>query len=451
MKEKLMQKKFYLKTMVQILTFIFFFFLIKPSIAKIYIKIDQFSKEKFPIAITSLLDKSAVTDQKGVGNQICSLIEKDLSFTDLFRFISKKTFLEDPLKSGFTVDKIDFANWAVLDAQALLKGWYSIEKNGLISLEVHLYDVLTQREIFSKKYSFSSENMNGIIHKITNQIINALTGEEGIFETKIAFVGNQTVNKEIYIMDLDGTNVTRMTQNRSINLSPDWSRDGKKLSFTSFKGGRGSELFIADLEAKTIGGFPKLEGTIIGPEFSPTQTILALTVSFKYDQGIFLFDPSNNSLKKTTRGNAIDVSPSFSPDGKQIVFASNRSGSVHIYKKSAYSIDEEPIRLTFDGKRNVDPAWSPKGDKIVFAGMDTDGYFDLFIMNTDGTNLARLTYDTNNNEHPSWSPDGQYIVFASSRGNIYQLYVMKPNASSEQRQITFSKFDHTMPAWSPRF
>lgn len=419
------------------------------SRAKIYIKIDQFSQEKFPIAVMEFENRT--DGKKSIPEKLDYLIQKDLDFTGLFRFIPKKAFLDDPKRSGYTADKIDFANWAVLDAQALLKGWYRVQSKDMVTIEAHLFDVLTRSEIFSKKYFSPKQSIHQTLHKISNEIMFALTGEAGIFDTKIAFIGDRTGNKEIYAMDLDGRNVIRMTSNRSINLSPDWSRDSKKIAFTSFKGGDGSRLYIGDLETKRITDFNRiLKGTVIGPVFNPTGDLLAITFTQRYKRGIYLFNPSSKSLRPITKGYAINVSPSFSPDGREIVFASNRSGRVHIYKKNIYSSEREPTRLTFKGIRNVDPAWSPKGDLIAFSGLDTDGYYDIFIMNSDGSGLKRLTYDTRNNEHPSWSPDGRYIIFSSNRTGIFQLYVTRPTAMSEKRPITRTKYNHTMPTWSPR-
>ncbi len=425
---------------------------------KIYVKVDQFSEQKFPIAVTPFKNQSGKKELLPEGYKIEKIIKNDLSFSGLFRFISEKAFLEDPQKSGFTTKSIDFANWAVLDAQALVKGWYELSKKNQLTISVHLFDVLSQKEILSKKFYTHVKSLHETIHKISNEIYRALTGEEGIFDTKIAFVGNRTKNKEIYAMDLDGRNVVQLTSNKSINLSPDWSRDGKKIAFTSFMGGKGSSLYIGDLETKNIKGFDMLRGTVIGPVFNTGGNLIAMTYEERsskrgYSQkdkvGIFLFDPLTNRLNKLTRGFAINVSPSFSPDGREVVFSSNRSGRVHIYKKQV-SAGAKPVRLTFKGIRNVDPAWSPKGDKIAFAGMDTDGHYDIFVMNTDGSSLQRLTYDSKNNEHPSWSPDGQFIIFSSNRSGIFQLYVTKLTAGSEKRQITFSKWNHTMPTWSPR-
>jgi TolB protein len=417
--------------------------------AKIYIRVDQFSQEKFPIAITRFPNKSSATDPKGAADQIDLLIEKDLSFTSLFRFISKKAFLEDPEKAGFSAETIDFANWAVLDAQALVKGWYSLDRNGILIIEVHLFDVLTQKEIMKNKYTSSTDELPSTVHKISDAIIEALTGEPGVFQTKIAFVGNRTRNKEIYLMELDGRNVTQLTSNGSINQSPDWSKDGKLIVFTSFKSGKGSSLYIIDLNQKTIQGFPSLTGPVWSPAYSPISEVIAMTYWMKYDRGIFTFNPRTSELKKISKGGSIDVSPSFSPDGRYLAFVSDRSGHAQIYRQGL-SGEEDASRLTFQGWRNEDPAWSPKGDKIAFAGMDVDGHADIFLMNTDGSNIERLTYDSKTNESPSWSPDGQFIIFASNRGGKFQLYVMRPNVNSEQKQITFSNYDHIMPAWSPR-
>ena len=139
-----------------------------------------------------------------------------------------------------------------------------------------------------------------------------------------------------------------------------------------------------------------------------------------------------------------DVSPSLSPDGNKIVFVSNRSGSPQIYVRDLLRGREE--RLTFEGKYNTSPSWSSL-NRIAYAGM-TDGKFDIYTMEADGSHLMKLTADQGNNEDPCWSPDGRYIAFASSREGQYHVYIMNANGQN-QRRITYGKGDQTSPSWSP--
>ena len=140
----------------------------------------------------------------------------------------------------------------------------------------------------------------------------------------------------------------------------------------------------------------------------------------------------------------IDVSPTFSPDGKKMAFVSNRSGSPQIYIRDLINGGEQ--RVTFQGNYNTSPDWSSL-DRIAFSAM-ANGRSDIFTIDADGRNLRSLTENQSNNEDPSWSPDGRYIIFSSSREGGYHLYMMNANGQN-QRRITFLKGEQTAPAWSP--
>ena len=176
----------------------------------------------------------------------------------------------------------------------------------------------------------------------------------------------------------------------------------------------------------------------------PDGKSLDLTMRDNGNSDIYNVNPDGKINKKLTKHWSDDISPSRSPDGKKIVFVSDRSGTPQVYIKDLLTDSEE--RITFDFSEGTSPVWSNL-NKIAFDGINK-GKHDIYVMNPDGSGLKQLTDSDGNNEDPCWSPDGRYIVFSSNRSGGYHLYIMNANGYN-QRRITYFKGEETAPSWSP--
>lgn len=423
--------------------------------AKIYIDITESGGKSFPIAISPLLVKSNDSMMRKAQDDFVSTVRKDLELMSVFEIIPEKSILEPLGQRGtLAAASIDFQTWKMIDALAFSKG--SIEGNpNKLTIDVYLYDTLAKKEIVAKRYSGSVDQIKKMAHSFGNTIIESLLGEKGVFDTRIAFVCRPGKIKELCLMDFNGDNYEQATNHGTIVLSPTWNPTNQSLYYTAFdKKTDKPQLYVyepATRASRKISDFP---GMTIGLSYDKYDKSLATSLTKDGNAEIYLLNNYGDIVKRLTENkNIIDVSASFSPDGKEIVFVSDRDGTSQIYKMNRDG--SQVRRLSFKGKNNTSPKWSPKGDKIIFAGMDTDGEFDIFSMNTDGSGMSRLTYDTNNNEDPTWSPDGNLIGFVSNRktkdnpGRKSQIFIMRPDGS-RQTQITFENYDHTMPAWEAR-
>ncbi|MFH1262695.1 MAG: hypothetical protein V1495_04530 [Pseudomonadota bacterium] len=415
--------------------------------ARVYIDINQVSTDSFPIAVVPPYRVRGDEDRALLNDDFAKTVRNDLELMGVFRRIEPKAFIESPTKQGLTPAEIDFASWALLDALALVKGWYRVDGKKL-TIEAHLYDVLSKTELVAKRYDSTVDRAVAIGHRFANEIMQILTGESGLFDTKIAFVCQPKGPKELCVTDFDGSNVRQLTRYGSIVLSPAWELDGKTIFFTSFAGAKVPQLFRVGSDGSGVPSkLASLPGLTIGLSIDPTEPLLATTLTKDGNPEIYLLTLAGTLKQRLTTNNDIDVSASFSPDGKHLTFVSNRDGSPQVYKMDRNG--ENVQRLTFKGANNTAPAWSPRGDKIAFAGLDTDGEFDIFTMNIDGSGMMRLTYDTRDNQEPKWAPGGQLITFASKRTGHYQIWSMRPDGT-KQMQLTREPWDHTMPVWGPR-
>ena len=406
-----------------------------------YIDISNPFLRKIPLAVPLFKNESGTTEEKRLSNSSTELLASSLEFTGYFKLLDRGAFLFDPDKHGVLTPQINFGNWTVIGAELLITGLFQ-ETNGIITMELRLFDTFKSRRIIGKKYTGKKTDLRRMIHRFCSEVIKYLTGHRGVFGSKIAFISTGSGNKEIYTCAFDGYNPQQVTRNRSINLSPAWSSDGRHLAYTSYKKGK-PDIFIKNLAEMQETSINK-KGLNITPAWMPGKFELAATLSFSGDQEIYLLTGSGKVIKRLTNIRGIDISPTWSPDGKKLAFVSNRSGSPQIYVQDLTS--GKVRRLTYEGSYNTQPSWSPRGDKIAYASV-VDGRRNIVIMGLDGQEALQLTHESGDNEAPSWSPDGSLIAFSSNREGPFRIYVMTA-FGTDQRRLLVMKGEQTNPKWS---
>ena len=428
--------------LVLISTFSFLvLFLPGTGFARIFIDINDPAIPKLKIAIPNFINWSAQNSNPELEEDLTRVVTRDLDFSGYFLPMEKESFIEEQGRT-ITSNNIVFRNWSVIGADLLLKGGYTCIGRS-IEIEARLYDVVTGRQILGKRLLGKAASYRELMHRLGNEIIKTLTGQEGMFLSKLAFVGKKNGQKEIFLSDYDGFGYKPITSDQSLALSPCWSPQGDKIVYTSYREGS-PMMYLRDMKSGKDQRISSRKGLNIGAAWSPDGQRLAVTLSYKDNPDIYLVDLKGKIIKQLTNHWGIDVSPSFSPDGNKIAYVSNRSGNPQIYIKDLQNGRGE--RVTYEGKYNTSPDWSSR-NRIVFAGMH-DGLCDIFSMEADGRDLRQLTEESGFNEDPCWSPDGRYIVFSSNRDGGYHLYLMNANGQN-QRRITFIKgVEETSPSWS---
>ena len=406
-----------------------------------YIDISNPFLRKIPLAVPQFKNQTATAEEKRLADSSADLLASSLEFTGYFKLLDRGAFLYDPDKDGVLTPQINFANWTVIGAELLITGLFQ-ETSGNITMELRLFDTFKARRIIGKKYIGKKADLRRMVHRFCSEVIKYLTGHRGVFGSQIAFVSTGSGNKEIYTCAFDGYNPQQVTRNRSINLSPAWSSDGRHLAYTSYKKGK-PDIFIINLAERQEMSINR-KGLNITPAWMPGKFELAATLSFSGDQEIYLLTGSGKVIKRLTNIRGIDLSPTWSPDGKKLAFVSNRSGSPQIYVQDLTS--GRVRRLTYEGNYNTQPSWSPRGDKIAFSSV-LDGRRNIVVTGLDGQDLLQLTHEAGDNEAPSWSPDGSLIAFSSNREGPFRIYVMTA-FGTDQRRLLVMKGEQTNPKWS---
>jgi TolB protein len=408
---------------------------------KLYIDITSPSMKRISIAIPDLRYLGEKNEHPDLGSTLSGIMSNDLDLSGYFRPLDKASFIERP-GSGVTRDSIHFKDWSVIGAELLVKGVYECIGQQL-KVEVRLFDVFSGKELYGKRALGLVDQSRYLIHRLGNEIIQALAGHAGPFLTKMAFVGTPTGHKEIYTCDYDGHNLKQLTSYNTITLSPRWSPLGDRMIYTTFRNSA-TVLFMNDMIKGSATKISDRKGLNIAAAWRPNGEELALTLTISGNPDIYLIDTTGKILRRLTKHWGIDVSPTFSPDGNKMAFVSNRSGSPQIYVLDL--INNQVERLTFEGSYNTSPAWS-KLDRIAFAG-SLNAQFDIFTISSDGSDLHSVTQGEGNNENPCWSPDGRYIAFSSNRtGGNYHIFIANANGQN-QRQVTFFEGDQFSPSWA---
>ncbi len=410
--------------------------------AKVYVDVDSPNFRLFPIAICDFNSANANTAAKSgdLGIILADEIKKYLKMTGFFNLLNKKSFLDDK-----GIDPVVFTNWLIIGADYLVKG--NVKKSEKeVSTDCRLYDVVKGELLFNKKYTVDPGDLKILARNIASDILFALTGDEGDFNTQIAIVAKRGNQSDIYAVNYDGSDWRTITGHRSIIIAPRWSPDGRFLAFTSFKSGV-PEVYIRDWKTGSEKRVTSFEGINLCGYWSPDGRKLLLTLSKDGNEELYVLEVQNMGFKRLTSNYSIDVSPSWSPDGKKIAFVSNRSGSPQIYIMDADGGNVK--RITFEGNYNTTPSWSPRGGRIAFEGL-VNRRFQVFTIDEEGNNLNQLTFDAADNESPSWAPSGRQIAYSSKTGSKSKICIM--NANGMNARVLREGGDAVMmPMWSPRF
>ena len=395
-----------------------------------------------PLAIARPLHAD-LPKARAAAEAIDAALQQDLGVSGLFELLDRRSFLADP-KEGMLLSTIKFARWLDVGAESLIK--VRVLGSDPVSAEFRLFNVVLGKEELLKRYTARAEDARSLAHRFADDLVTFYTREPGAFRTKLAFVRKVKGTKQVFVGDWDGHNARQLTH-KSMNLLPSWLSNGREIAFTGYQSGTPSlyRMRVDGTGQQLV--FRRHSTLVTGACFSPDGKKVAFSMSQEDGNShLWIADASGENARQLTSGFGINSSPSFSPDGKQIAYVSNRSGNPQIYVIATEG--GEPRRLTFQGNYNQTPEWSPRGDLIVFTARDERAAFDIFTVEPASGKITRLTQDTGNNEEPSWSPNGRLIAFTSTRTGKSQLYVMSADGSA-QRQVTQGKEPVYTPSWGP--
>ncbi|MBM3518441.1 MAG: Tol-Pal system protein TolB [Alphaproteobacteria bacterium] len=419
-----------------------------PVGAAMQIDITRGNVDPLPIAVARFIGEQPETAKFGA--DIANVVRADLERSGLFAPIAEASFIQEPEAMRI---QPRFADWRLIDAQALVSGAVSTQEDGRLKVEFRLWDVFAETQMTGLAYSTARANWRRVAHLIADAIYKRLTGEEGYFDTRVVYIAEsgppQRRVKRLAIMDQDGENNSFLTDGGNLVLTPRFSPTAPEITYLSYFRGR-PRVYVYNIDTQQqepLGDFP---GMTFAPRFSPDGRDVIMSLSVRGNSDIYTMDLQTREVRRLTDHPAIDTSASFAPNSARIVFNSDRSGTQQLYVMGADG--GNPKRISFGKGRYATPVWSPRGDLIAFTKMHR-GRFHIGVMRPDGSG-ERLLTESFLDEGPTWAPNGRVLMFfrqepteRSGGGGRTRLWSIDLTGYNERVVITPTEASD--PAWSP--
>lgn len=395
------------------------------------LELTQGINSALPIAINSFGSDSA-------SQEIGQVIENDLTLSGQFKIISGPQSANSQSSIG-TLKQ--------LGADSVVTGRVS-QAGNTYHVSFTLADAAANgTPLLTKTYSVGPNQVRALAHHISDEVYQKLTGERGIFSTRIAYIsvqrGSSGSRYSLEVADADGHNPQSLLISTEPIMSPSWSPDGKSISYVSFEKKK-AQIFTVSVESgqrRLITSFPGINGA---PAWSPDGRQLAVVLSKSGTPKIYSVDVSSGSMKQLTFGDAIDTEPRFAPDGRSLLFTSGRGGSPQVYRLSL--ADGQVSRLTFEGNYNARASYTPDMKNIVMLHRD-DRNFNIGLQSASGGPIASLTF-SGMDESPSVSPNSRLVLYATHYQDKGVLGIVSLDGRIRMR-LPARQGDVQEPAWSP--
>jgi TolB protein len=401
-----------------------------PALAQFRVEISGVGATQIPIVV------GRFRGEEGLPQSISTIVRADLERCGLFKIVDGPTPVDE-------TGTPDYAGLRSRGADAVASGSATRLADGRIDIRYRLWDVVKGADQGGMSYPVVAADLRLGAHRVADQIYEKLTGEKGIFSTRIAFVTHAGPTYTLYATDADGENKQRVLISREPIISPAWSPDGRELAYVSFNE-RKAVIYSQNLAQASQRLVANFRGSNSAPAFSPDGQTMAATLSKDGGSQLFLMNRDGSNVRRFTQSQAIDTEAKFAPDGKTIYFVSDRGGGPQIYRQAIGNGGAE--RVTFQGSYNISPALSPDGKLLAYINRSGNA-FKLMVMNLASGDVSGIT-DSSDDESPSFAPNGRFLVY-STRVEGRDVLMMCSTDGRAKAVLGDSGTGYREPVWGP--
>ena len=401
-----------------------------PVQAQLSIEITGAGANRIPIAVADF------AGERIIAQALVSIVRGDLERSAMFRLV-------DPGPAPIDENNTAYADWKSRGADALVAGSVTGAADGHYETRFRLHDVQKQVALGGQGYGHSGGQIRITAHRISDFVYEKLTGERGIFSTRIAYVVKSAGRYELQIADADGGNGQTALASREPIISPTWSPDGSKLAYVSFEAKK-PVIYVHDLVSGRRHVAANFKGSNSAPAWSPDGRKLAVVLTKDGISQLYAVNADGSGITRLASSMAIDTEPQFSPDGQTIYFTSDRGGSPQIYRIASTGGDAQ--RVTFEGSYNVTPRPSPDGKSLAYVSRN-NGHFQVTVMDL-ATKQSQVLTDSQKDESPSYAPNGRMIIYATEMGGRGVLAAVSADGRIKQK-LSVLAADVREPSWGP--
>lgn len=370
-----------------------------PVLAQFRVEVSGVGLTQLPIAFAPFRGDDSSPQKIG------AIVQADLERSGQFRLIEAAPSVLDENT------RPDMFPWRQKGADSLVTGSVSRLADGRYDVRFRLWDVVRGKDLGGQSYAVTQGDLRLAAHRIADFIFEKLTGERGVFSTRIAYVTKAGPRYNLWVADADGESAQAALTSPEPIISPAWSPNGMQLAYVSFES-RKPVVYVHDVASGKRRLVANFRGSNSAPAWSPDGKTLAVTLSRDGGSQLYTLDATGNGEpRRLTQSSSIDTEPVYSPDGKYIYFVSDRGGSPQIYRMPTSG--GAPERVTFTGVYNISPALSQDGRWIAYISR-VNGEFKLHVMELATGSTAPIT-DTSADESPSFAPNSRLIVYATKQ------------------------------------
>ena len=398
--------------------------------AQFRVDVSGIGMQQIPIALASFRDEAKAPQQ------VSAIVRADLERSGLFRQIALSDTLDENARP-------DLGAMKGRGADALVTGSVTRLADGRFDVRYRLWDVVKPQDLGGASFVVVTADLRLAAHRMADQIYERLTGEKGVFSTRLAYVTKRGSQYSLWIADSDGENAQPALNSPEPIISPSWSPNGRELAYVSFET-RKPVVYVHDVASGKRRVLANFKGSNSAPAWAPDGRTVAVTLSREGGSQIFLIPAGGGEPQRLTQSNSIDTEPVFSPDGSAIYFVSDRGGSPQIYRTPARG---GPVqRVTFNGTYNISPNVSPDGRWLAYVSR-VGGQFKLHLMDLQSEKVTAIT-DTVADERPSFAPNSRLLVFATQVSGREALMTTTLDGKITAR-LAGQSGDIREPHWGP--